>query len=211
MLFLDANGDTDGALYLGGTTNGIKVNKGGELTLLGTATVFNDANVGSLVLVTGGTLPGVVELLESDGGSSGIYLRGFAVNEQGSGAIEIPHDYKEGSDIVFHIHWVGQDAPSGTDNVRWQLTYSVTRGGVVTPAATTVVAAADIAYDTQYKWMRSDVATITGTTFLIGDQFNFTITRIVATGDAYAGEAVVATLGLHYECDTMGSKTITTK
>jgi hypothetical protein len=37
MLFLDANADTDGALYLGGTTNGIKVNKGGTLSMIGTA------------------------------------------------------------------------------------------------------------------------------------------------------------------------------
>lgn len=181
------------------------------LELVGDAVLYQDANVGSLVLVTGGTLPGVVELLESDGGSSGIYMRGFAANEQGSGSIEFPHDYKEGTDIVFHVHWAGQDAPSGTDNVRWQLTYSVTRDGVVTPATTTVVAADDTAFDTQYEWMRTDVATITGTNFKIGDQFNFTLTRIAASGDAYAGEAIVATLGFHYQTDTLGSRLIGTK
>lgn len=173
--------------------------------------MWNDANVGSLVLVTGGTLPGVVEILESDGGASGIYSRGFDIGEQGSGSIELPHDYKEGTDIVFHVHWVGQDAPTGTDNVKWQLTYSVTRDGVVTPATTSVVAATDTPYDTQYEWVRTDVATITGTNFKIGDQFNFTLTRIAADGDAYGGEAVVATLGFHYQCDTLGSRQIGTK
>lgn len=45
MLFLDANGDTDGALYLGGTTNGIKINKGGVLTFLGTASIADGTNI----------------------------------------------------------------------------------------------------------------------------------------------------------------------
>lgn len=44
MLYLDANGDTDGALYLGGTTNGIKINKGGVLTFLGTANISGGAS-----------------------------------------------------------------------------------------------------------------------------------------------------------------------
>lgn len=192
-------------------TNDLTVTCGTDKTLILSETVYNDANVGSLVLVTGGTLPGVVELLESDGGSTGIYSRGFAVGEQGSGAIEFPHDYKEGSDIVFHVHWVGQDAPTGTDNVKWQLKYSVTRFGAVTPATTTTVSATDTAYDTQYKWMLTNVATITGTDFKIGDQFNFSLLRIAADGDAYGGEAVVSTIGFHYECDALGSRTITAK
>jgi hypothetical protein len=37
MIYLDANGDTDGAWYMGGTTNGIKVIKGGNMSFLGTA------------------------------------------------------------------------------------------------------------------------------------------------------------------------------
>ncbi len=43
MLFLDANGDTDGALYLGGTTNGIKITKGGIMTFLGTSAIAGGA------------------------------------------------------------------------------------------------------------------------------------------------------------------------
>ncbi len=43
MLFLDANADTDGALYLGGTTNGIKITKGGIMTFLGTSAIAGGA------------------------------------------------------------------------------------------------------------------------------------------------------------------------
>jgi hypothetical protein len=66
MIFLDSNADTDGALYLGGTTNGIKVNKGGVLSFLGTANIsggatgtFTTADA-KTVTVTGGIITSIV-------------------------------------------------------------------------------------------------------------------------------------------------------
>jgi hypothetical protein len=37
------------------------------------------------------------------------------------GSFEIPHDYKEGTDLVFHIHYGINDAPTGTDQIRFNL------------------------------------------------------------------------------------------
>jgi len=171
--------------------------------------VYNDANVGSLVLQTGGTLPGIVQLVDNLGANTGIYTRGFADGEQGSGVIEIPHDYKEGTDLVFHVHWNAQAAPSGTDYVKWNLIYTITRdGSTIAPVATVP---SEIAVDTQYKNYRSDFTAITGTNYKIGDQFNFTLARATAAGDAYAGEALVFTIGFHYQCDTLGSRSIAAK
>ena len=183
---------------------------GANKTLALQNSVYNDANVGAMVLITGGTLPGIVEWLDNDGDATGIFTRGFAVNEQLSGVIEIPHDYKEGTNLTFHVHWGANDAPTGTDNVKWQLIYSVTRAETTFPDATTIDTG-DVAYDTQYESKISNFPAITGTNFKIGDQFNFTLTRIAAAGDAYAGEALIDTVGFHYECDTIGSRSITTK
>jgi hypothetical protein len=187
----------------------LTIDCGTAKTLVLEVPVYNDANAASLVLVTGGTLPGVVEILNNVGGATGIYTRGFAVGEQGSGSIEIPHDYKEGTNLVFHLHWMGQDAPTGTDNVKWQVTYTITREEVTTPAV--ITDSSETAFDTQYEWKFTDVETITGTNLKIGDQVNFTISRIASVGDAYAGEALVATIGFHYQCDTLGSRLISTK
>jgi hypothetical protein len=169
--------------------------------------VFNDANVGSLVLVSGGTLPGVVEWIDTDAAATGIYTRGFAVNESGSGSIEIPHDYKEGSNITFHVHWGVVDAPTGTDYVKWQLKYFVSDPHIT---STTPIVVEDTA-PAQYHKKRTDFAAISGTGILIGYQFNFNIARIAAVGDAFAGEAYVETIGFHYEADTIGSSTIIVK
>ena len=59
--------------------------------------------------------------------------------------------------------------------------------------------------------LRTDFAAITGTNFKIGDQLMFTLTRVASTGDAYAGEALIATAGIHYEVDTVGSRNIIEK
>jgi hypothetical protein len=200
------------------TATDLTITTGTAKTLvLGTA-VYNDANVGGLVLRTGGTAPGVVQIQDNDGDNTGIYTVGFAAGEEGSGVIEIPHDYKEGTNIVFHIHWGANDAPAGgTDNVKWQLIYSIARGSNTFPDAISP-AAVEVAYTTQYQYMFTDLATITGSTggvdggnIKIGDQFHFTVKRVAASSDEFGGEALMGTLGLHYQTDTLGSRAIGTK
>ena len=147
--------------------------------------------------------------IDEAAGDTGITTWAFAIGEKVSGSIELPHDYKEDSNITFHIHWQGTAAPTGTDYVRWQCTYTVGQAGATLDAATTINTG-DIAV-TQYNFNLSDCSVITGTNFNIGDQFVFSLERIAAAGDVYASDALVATVGLHYECDTVGSRAITTK
>jgi hypothetical protein len=188
----------------------LQIDCGTDKTLVLDEGVYNDANVGGLILRTGGTAPGVVQWLDNDGDATGLYTIGFADGEQGSGSIEVPHNYKEGTDLVFHIHFGINDAPTGTDQIRFDLIYNVQRDGTTFVDATTIDST-DVAVDTQYKTGRIDFTAITGTTFKIGDQFNFTIKRTTAAGDAFAGEVLIQTVGFHYEADTLGSRQIGTK
>jgi hypothetical protein len=194
----------------GGSTNYTEIEADGTVEFHGAATVWNDANLGvaQLALPVAGQ-PDEDEFVDEGGSDTGISTWAFAVGEKVSGSIEIPHDYKEGSDITFHVHWQGIAAPTGTDNVKWQCTYTVAQAGTTLNAATTTVV--ETAFDTQYEFMISSCTAITGTNFNMGDQFLFTLERVVAAGDAYAGDALVATVGLHYECDTVGSRQILTK
>lgn len=195
----------------GGTTNYSNFESDGTLHFTGTATVFNDANMGSaqLALPTS-SQPDEDEFVDELGADTGITTWAVAVGEKLSGSIEIPHDYKEGSNLTFHVHWQGIDAPAGgTDNVKWQLEYTVSRDTTTLDAKTTITK--ESAITTQYSFVRSDFAAITGTNFKIGDQFLFTLSRIAASSDEYAGDALLATVGFHYECDTVGSRTITAK
>ena len=49
---------------------------------------------------------------------------------------QMPHTYKEASDIKAHVHWVPEDNTAG--NVKWQFTYSWVGAGAAFPSETTV-------------------------------------------------------------------------
>ena len=154
--------------------------------------------------------PDAVNFLDEAGADTGITTLGFAIGEKISGNFELQHDYAEGTDIYFHLHWQGITAPGGgTDNVKFQLDYTLSRNGNTLDAKTTITK--EEAVTTQYAFNLLDFAAITGTNFQIGDQFLFTLTRIAASADDYAGDALVATTGIHYQTDERGSQNISSK
>lgn len=199
--------------YIGDVVGGnyTEIESDGTIECHGDATVWNDANVGAAQLsLPASGQPDEDEFVDEGGSDTGITTWAFGVGEKISGELEIPHDYKEGSDLYFHVHWQGIAAPAGgTDNVQWQLTYTIAQTGQTLDAAATITF--ESAITTQYTFILSAFAAITGTNFNIGDQFLFTLERIAATSDEYGGDALLATVGIHYECDTLGSRQITTK
>ncbi len=197
-------------LRVGTSENFTEIEPDGSLEFNGDATVWNDINIGAGTLSgPPGLQPGVVNFVDNLGADTGIATFGLAVGEGLSGALEIPHSYKNGSDIFFHVHWQGIAAPTGIDNVKFQLTYTV--GVFEETLVPATVVTLETAFDTQYESKRSDFATITGTNFNFEGQFLFTIERVVAAGDAYAGEALLQTVGVHFEEDTVGSREIASK
>jgi len=189
----------------------LQIDCGADKTLVLDVPVYQDINMaGYLLAKPAASAPGVDTFRSTGGTDTTIETYAFAEDERVHGGFELQHDYKEGTDLIFHVHWQGIAAPTGTDNVQWRLNYIVSRDGV-TLAAATVFDSPDTAIDTQYRTYRTDFAAITGTTFKIGGQFMFTLTRVAATGDAYAGDALIETAGIHYQIDTLGSRTITIK
>ena len=208
----------NGEVKLGDGTNFSKFETDGTLEFNGDATVWKDINIGAAQLSRpAASQPSEENFLTEAGADTGITTLAYAVGEKASGSFEMQHDYKTGSDFNFHVHWQGIADPSGAKNVQWRLTYVLMRDGT-TLDAVTIIDSVDTEIDTQYKSYRSDFAVIDGSTkgndgtaVRIEDQLLFTIERVASTGTAYAGDALVATMGIHYEVDTVGSRTITTK
>jgi len=204
--------DVDTSLRLGNaTTNYTELEATGFMEANGTARAWKDINMSSALLSRpSSSQPDIVSYVDETGTDTNIETYGFDVGEKVHGGFEMQHDYAEGTDFTFHVHWQGITAPSGTDNVQWRLTYTVLRDGQTLDAVTTIDSP-DTTFDTQYEAVRSDFAAITGTNYNIGDQFVFTLERVAATGDAYAGDALIATVGIHYQVNTIGSRTIIVK
>jgi hypothetical protein len=189
----------------------LTVDCGTAKTLVLEVPVYQDANLAGAVLAGNpGVTPGKDAFVDEVGLATGIFTYSFAEDEGVHGSIEIPHDYKEGTNLVFHVHWQGIAAPSGTDNVQWRLIYTIARDGTTLDAAVPVDSV-DTSFATRYEFKRTDIATIVGTNVKIGDQLLFSLLRVTATGDAYAGDVLLATAGIHYQVDTLGSRTISTK
>ena len=200
-------------LRIGDLPNGnfLKVEKDGTIEFNGSATVFKDINLGAAQLARpASSQPDTDEFKDEGGNDTGIETFAFAPGEKVSGSFELQHDYKEGSDIAFHVHWQGITAPTGTDKVKWQLIYTVSKTDETLDAtATPIVIETD--FNTQFQFKRSNFSAITGTNLKFEDQFLFQLSRVSASANEYAGDALIATVGIHYEVDTVGSRTVNTK
>jgi len=211
----------DMSLYYNGTDGYIKTDEvapsdlhitcGDAKTLELDTPVYRDINVGGMILLKpAASAPDIDTFVDKNGDDTTIPTYAFAVDEYLSGGFEIDHDYKNGTNIIFHVHWQGIAAPTGTDNVQWRLVYTILRDD--TPLEPAVaIDSPDTTFDTQYDVKRTDFAAIDGSGLLMGDQFMYKLYRVTATGDAYAGDALIGTNGLHVEVNTLGSRSITSK
>lgn len=199
MILVDANADTDGAVYLGGSTNGVKINKGGEITLVGTATVWEDLNFDPSS--SGGppvTLPDYVDI------NNVIHREFTSANNQlcGDGE-ELPHAYKLSSTLYPHVHIFLKGGESvGTTGVTFTLYWEL-RQSTGTTSGSVVLSATSAQLGTTAGANKLDIYDVTGFagSAELGGQLTLKLAR--TAGDA--GDIVVLTYGVHYEKDSIGS------
>jgi len=171
------------------------------------ATEWNDINISvDSMASVGATILDVIAI-----GSNN--LKGFVgtgvVVQQADGTLELLHDYKEGSDIHPHIHWMPNDNTAG--NVKFSLGYRwFNREDVM--SAETVITVTQAAGGTQYQHNTAVFPTITGTGKGIGSRFVYRLFRNPAdAADTYGNHAIALDFGLHYECDSQGSRQVLIK
>lgn len=177
-------------------------------SIAGATTVWNDINATMVPVRGGGSEPSIIAF-NGDARLDCYAFNGItAVVDEVHRSLEILHDYKEGSDIHFHIHWY--PTTTGLGNVKWQLRYVWFNRGTVPGAAstlTTVQAVSGVAWQEETaSW------TISGAGMLMGSRFVFSIFRDPADAqDTYAANAAVTDAGVHYEIDTIGSRQMLVK
>lgn len=161
-----------------------------------------DYNVGAASLGTAASAPDLIQL-----NGSNIYLPAFdgtATSEQLFGSIEINHDYKEGTDLLFHVHWLPTTSSAG--NVKWNLDYVIQNLNTPISAATTV-SVTTAASGTAWRSASSEFPAIFGKDIKVGAQFIFRLYRTPAdVADTYADDVAAATVGLHVQVDSLGSR-----
>jgi hypothetical protein len=201
------NLEVDGSCYFGDVTNShtTEIESDGTIKFNGNATIFGIISIPVSSMVLSISSPPALT------GYKAGYSLGFdsASDEVVSFRVEIPPDYKEGTNITVYIHWTPTD--NGAGNVVWSLDYSWANVDSAFPSATTVniTVAADEVTD---KHQRDEFFALTGTGKTIGSVILCSIKRDGDNAsDTYASDALLHSLSIHYEKDTIGSRTIITK
>ena len=170
--------------------------------------LWNDINMPASALRLGATAPDAIGILGA-GGIEALGFDGNATTESVNGAAEILHGYLEGSDIYFHVHWM--PTTTGAGNVKWQLEYSWSNGGG-TFANPTIIPIVEAAGGTAWVHKRGDLPAISGTGKAINSAVVFRLFRDPTDGeDTYADDAALIQVGIHYQIDVYGSRSVGVK
>jgi hypothetical protein len=174
---------------------------GAEKTMVLETPVYDDIIIQAINLRVGGSPP------TFDAFTTNIYGLRFINGNTDIvyGSFEIPHDYKEGTDLEIHLHW----SPSSTDTGAcvWNFVYSLAAMGTgafgTEVTLTMTQAGSGVVRKHQYV---SGNALILGANIKIGHIIIFALSR--PSGDAFTGDAFLHSVGCHYQLDRMGSRTI---
>ena len=180
----------------------------GTLHFVGNASVYRDINLSGATLLTGGANnPDIINFID---GNLRVYaFDGVNITERLYGSCEMQHDYKEGTDIEVHIHWTPTNGNTG--NVVWQVYYSWANKDETYPPATLLVSTPTAATGA-WKNTYTSVGVISGAGKTINSQLSIQVFRDPGNvGDTYVNDVALLQLGIHYECDTTGSRSTLVK
>jgi hypothetical protein len=130
------------------------------------------------------------------------------------GTEEILHDYKEGTDLLPHAHVVLSAATASEQKLQLRLHYSIGNTHEVMSAQLSVDGEITIPNATaQWTHLLVPMTAIAGANIEIGAQIKCTIERIdkSAGGTELVAEPFIISVGLHYQIDTLGSRSVTAK
>jgi len=119
--------------------------------------------------------------------------------------IQLPHGYKEGTNLRPHVHWAGEDNTAG--DVVWKLSYSWANMLGTFPPETSILLAASNSLVTDYH-NYAQLPEITGTGQEISSIVLCSLRRNSNNVlDTYCAKlAYLLEFDIHYQKDTLGSK-----
>jgi hypothetical protein len=170
---------------------------------------WNDINFEALSLGKGASAPEQVSILFS-GNLQGLAFDGVNLAEQLYGGGEVLHGYKEGTAIYPHVHWM-PTVNSSRGDITWFLEYSWANINSTYTAPVTLNVTQSVSSDAWYS-MCADFPAIDGVGYEIGSHLIFRLYRdpTVET-DTYEHDAVLLSVGVHYQVNSLGSAQLCSK
>lgn len=194
------------------TENGIRLN--------GAATIFDDLRVPVSATRAGGTKDPDFRVFKDNGsGSQGVFTQWFdkSVEEELYFSVQMPHAWRQGSNIFPHLHWTPKRNGASGNFVKWGLEYTwINVNGVFqnttiiysgTTAETSTVSGDDtMIADKHHISVLGDGNGIDATGKLLSSMLNCRIFRAATdVNDTYNYDAGLLEVDFHYEMDSFGS------
>jgi hypothetical protein len=213
---------------IGDGTNYTQIAENGHMTLVGTATVWEDLRIEPVVRAGAGNIPAFeVWRTDSEGLSMGVFLYSFtdvaqAQEKEIHWTAQMPHAWA-GTAIYIHVHWMGA-VDDTTAAPRWGLEYTWADIGTVFATTSTVytdgnnyTGGGTDANVTAFKHYISGFAAITPSTsqdgissVIIGRLFRNSSSAL-DTYNATGAKCGLLYIDIHYEINSLGSNTEYTK
>ena len=185
-----------------------EIENDGTLKFVGNATTWQDIDFPIIIRTTGTGIPTLVAI------NGNITMPQWAVNDYNiCESQEFVHQWKEGSACSWHVHLTSNGLDATNRYVRFEVEYGwVVPNGAWTWAATLDSGDLLIPASTTDKTMFIlALGSFTPSGGKIGGHVVARLKRIAATGTAPSNNPWVPMLQLHIECDTTGSRAMTTK
>ena len=204
----------------GASASDFTVITGADKTLVLGTPVWDDIRIVPTAFdFAGSTDPTLVDFRPTGAGLI-TKLYEFALDDKAYFTVQLPHKYKTGTDIYVHAHWTPgtRGTEETTHTVGWKVIYSWANIGDTFP----VMATADLSdacQSTDDQHLMTPDIVIDGHTVAkgISSQLACYITRTDTGGDDTWASSTTGQLPLllevdfHYQVDTMGSRTISSK
>lgn len=194
------------------TPNDLIITCGTDKTLVLTETVYNDLYTGiAAAKIPAANYPDWTAFTANTSAYT------FKVNDYADlTTIEVLHDYKEGTDLEVHLHLATNGLNNATARkVKYTVYYTWAQpntGSNVFSAESSLTAELDIpANQADKSSFYLSLGTITGTNMKIGAQIKFRIKRVACTGTEPISDPFLGMVGVHYQIDSIGSRSLSTK
>ena len=189
--------------------NDFTIKTGAQKTLVLNEVVWVDIDFPIIVRTTGTGIP----TLETFNGN--ITMPQWEVNDFNvCESQELIHSWKEGTEVLWHIHLTTNGSDVANRYVKFELEYAYNNGNNTEWTFPATITTADILIPggTATKTMFIiPIGSFTPSSAKIGGHVVARLKRIASTGTAPTGKPWIPMLQLHVQCDTVGSRQIGTK
>jgi hypothetical protein len=207
------SGRTNSNFGDGGTTNYSQFEADGTLKFNGNATVWDDLRIVPGAFTFLGVGDPTLSAWQPAGSGATFRVYKFQKDNEAFASCQMPHGYKEGSDLYFHLHWTPADRGNeeSGNTVGWKVDYTIANTDGTFPSSSTADLS-DTCSGTDDEHELTSSVQVSGTGLTLSHIIMLRIYRSdTGTDDTWVGTTAaqspaILEFDIHFEKDTVGSR-----